>query len=386
MENPYINLKSSFNAHHNSLFEETEIVIKIKKIFPTDRKEWQNESYSILNIEFNSDNENSVLINHLKLIVDDINKRMEEEQKNGRHWQIFYLLKELIQGIEDFTSRSNKTTYFRGQCQDWEVLPGILRDDTTPEYLNNFEGIYKKIANNYPGDISYYEYRNEKDVLQKRAQQLSLLQHYGLRTSLVDITRNPYVALLFMTMGKEVDFSSGTLDCFIIDEEEDSNSNIFMSIPKSIHNKRLDAQEGAFFNYDLLNGISFSDRPHPIECIRLKIDSSKEVSLEHLESLRDEQEKLKQRLYKTWEPDEDSSIKLEDLIEMLDENINEMKSESDRVNQNTDLGISKVIRSEIKRKLSEYYYFEKNLFPDLDKYIQYIQNEYLTTGLSSLNR
>lgn len=113
---------------------------------------------------------------------------------------------------------------------------------------------------------------------------------------------------------------------------------------------------------------------------------SKKFRLSILKSLRDEQGKLKQRLCKTREPDEDSSIKLEDLIEMLDENINEIKSESDRGNQNNDLGISKVICSDIKRKLSEYYYFEKNLFPDLDKYIQYIQNEYLTTGLSSLNR
>ncbi|EJH6407430.1 hypothetical protein NFY56_001281, partial [Enterococcus faecalis] len=41
------------------------------------------------------------------------------------------------------------------------------------------------------------------------------------------------------------------------------------------------------------------------------------------------------------------------------------------------------IREEIKEKLGEYFYFENSLFPDLDKYISYIQASYINNDENS---
>ncbi|WRN72496.1 FRG domain-containing protein [Staphylococcus aureus] len=39
---------------------------------------------------------------------------------------------------------------------------------------------------------------------------MAYLQHYGLRTTLIDITENPFIALLFLTSNSQV-FNNATL-------------------------------------------------------------------------------------------------------------------------------------------------------------------------------
>lgn len=77
--------------------------------------------------------------------------------------------------------------YFRGQRSNWKVLPGLLRDSTNKEYINHFEQEYKRLAYNYPEELSYLPY--DKNNRLERANYLSILQHYGMQTSLLDITK-----------------------------------------------------------------------------------------------------------------------------------------------------------------------------------------------------
>ncbi|EIT1980254.1 hypothetical protein L1T96_001639, partial [Enterococcus faecalis] len=59
-------------------------------------------------------------------------------------------------------------------------------------------------------------------------------------------------------------------------------------------------------------------------------------------------------------------------LELLKINVNSLKKD-----------ILSTIREEIKEKLGEYFYFENSLFPDLDKYISYIQASYINNDENS---
>ena len=385
MKNPYTNLKRDFSLHNKeSLFNTVEIEIRVKPILSIDDSELQDEPYSILEVIVADQGRDPHFSKNISEFVQQINNCMIEEQRSYRQWKIFYLIKELIQHIEELaTETGNFSTYYRGQKDNWDVQPGILRDGMLSDYLDNFESIYQKISNNYPEDITYYEYTEDTNCLQQRAQQLSLLQHYGLRTSLVDITRNPYIAMLFMIMNVSNGLEHGTLDCFLIDEIKHSKENVFMAIPKSNHNKRLDAQDGAFFNYDMLKSISSGDMS-PINNVRIVINCSKEVALKNINDIRKKTEDGIKELEKDlMDNPEDTFLKT--LKEMFDQTLKNIRKDEKIINT-SDLKIPRTIQIEFKRKLKEYYYEEKNLFPDLDKFIQYIQSEYSNPVTSTLNK
>ncbi|EKZ0400834.1 FRG domain-containing protein, partial [Enterococcus faecalis] len=188
------------------------------------------------------------------------------------------MIKEILQNFVG-TEESNSFNYFRGQASDWPLRPGIFRNDTTHTFIENFENIYKRVAYEYPTEIEYVEY--SLNDINKRAKQLSLLQHYGMRTSLIDVTQNPYIAMLFMVSdGCKNDFNRGTIDLYRIKESIHSSNNIFMPVEKSDHNKRLTAQRGAFFNYDVLYDLRQTEI-EPIDRIILRVSyDSNEIKKE----------------------------------------------------------------------------------------------------------
>ncbi|MGF7440649.1 FRG domain-containing protein, partial [Enterococcus faecalis] len=101
--------------------------------------------------------------------------------------------------------------------------------NTSATFIDEFEKIYKRISIEFPNEIEYTEYETNPDSLKKRAKQLAMLQHYGLRTSLLDLTRNPYIALLFMVSdSSKTDFSSGVIEAYQIDEDKHNQNNIFI--------------------------------------------------------------------------------------------------------------------------------------------------------------
>ena len=120
-------------------------------------------------------------------------------------WQIFYLLKEIISYCE--------CNYYRGQSDNYTLNPGILRKSINEEYLNRFEDEYLELSRTYPNQLSYYK----PQKFLERESALSLLQHYGFKTSLLDITSDPYIAMLFMMSNSINLYKEPTLYLFDVD-------------------------------------------------------------------------------------------------------------------------------------------------------------------------
>ncbi|WP_042655110.1 FRG domain-containing protein, partial [Actinobacillus pleuropneumoniae] len=76
------------------------------------------------------------------------------------------------------------------------------------------------------------------------------ITHYGLKTSLLDITSNPYIAMLFMLSSSFDEYREPTLFLFKIDETLHRDKHLFTEVRKSKLNERIVAQKGAFLNFD----------------------------------------------------------------------------------------------------------------------------------------
>lgn len=346
-------------------------------ISPFKEDESNDLNYKIqsfkINDEKSTDTEGELyhsLKNHCKVINERIVKDLPMK------WKVFYLYKEIFQIL----SKDNKIdnfNYFRGQAKNWPTIPGIFRNNTSEQFINDFEKIYKRISIEFPNEIEHVDYvSSSPDIQSKRARQLAMLQHYGLRTSLLDLTRNPYIALLFMVSdsSKQV-FSSGVIEAYAIDEEQHEKNNIFISVEKEEQNRRLKAQDGAFLYYDKLIDLNLNkinkipriiielcyDTKSPEEEIQAKIRET-EDAIKKLDALPSKNDAIKSYL-RTKLNNEITSLQLE-----LDEN-------QQRFDKSV---IFSLIHDEIKDKLNEYFYFEESLFPDLYKYIEFIQPKYIS--------
>lgn len=76
------------------------------------------------------------------------------------------------------------TRVYRGQTDDWSLIPGIYRGD----YENNEQEILDEIQRLYP--LEFADCQTLFDILIKA-------QHYGIPTRILDVTFNPLVALYF---------------------------------------------------------------------------------------------------------------------------------------------------------------------------------------------
>ena len=102
----------------------------------------------------------------------------------------------VIKNLNDFINASNNiqkqinekeklNIYYRGHCNyTYNLVPSIYRDD----YINNEHKMYRDILIRNPEEFSHTKSTFEK---------LTIMQHYGLPTRLLDVTKNPLVALYF---------------------------------------------------------------------------------------------------------------------------------------------------------------------------------------------
>ena len=258
-------------------------------------------------------------------------------------------------------AKTGSCNYFRGQSHHYDLVPGILRGNVQNSYRKEFESLYLKIANEFPDKVSYFDFRSS-DSIEQREYQLSLLQHYGLKTSLLDITKNPYIAMLFMLSEQFNKYKEPTIYLFNIDEQVHRKKHLFTEVKKSEKNERIIAQQGAFLNFDkIFNNKSFDIEK--ITCIKIVLHFSEDYYTNYL----DEEKKNLSNIEKL--DDSDSKADYEQLLDREKQQI-----------QNSKLNCLKFIKDELTQKLREYYYFEEDLFPDFEKRIQYLSEKYESNG------
>ncbi|MCD8920855.1 FRG domain-containing protein [Staphylococcus gallinarum] len=351
--------------------------IKIKIIvIPNDLSNDQEDSkrfYKIDNIEVDFEkSENEDLNTKIKSICNNL--KVTLKNKSSYSWQIFYFIKELFQLIDSLKEgeKGNNFNYYRGQSSDWDALPGILRPYTNQEYVTNFEQEYKKLAYNYPNELSYLPYTKENRL--ERTNYLSILQHYGMQTSLLDITKNPYIALLFMvSVENKYQLNKPTFFMYEINEDIHHDSHLFVRVIKDVNNKRIEAQKGAFLGYDYLYSLNLTSIKK-INRIILEINVDEEYYKKKLENDLDALSRMEHE-YKN-EVKEDN--KLSEAIEYTRNFINNILKQiscEEKIQEKKDECYEQM-REEILKKLREYHYFENQLYPDLDKQILYVLSRY----------
>ncbi|MBK0029265.1 FRG domain-containing protein [Lactococcus sp. S47] len=326
--------------------------------------------YRINSLSLGCDDKDIITTTEYKDIEDFIKKCNDNLGKKSYpyEWQIFYLYKELFQF---FISDKYNYNFFRGQAHDYSLVPGILREAVQNSYRNDFENLYLKIANEFPDKISYFSLSSREEI-DKREYQLSLLQHFGLKTSLLDITSNPYIAMLFMLSEGSADYKEPTLFLFRIDEKIHKDKHLFTEVKKSKLNERIIAQKGAFLNFDKI----FENRSYDIE----KIPRVKIVLHFDSEGFKSQIEKEKRELLEVQEKTElpITNSRIMAYYEALDDEVKNIDK--------TKVDYLKYIKDELSNKLREYCYFEEDLFPDFEKRIQYLSDKYEAIGLKKISQ
>lgn len=337
-------------------FDEVEIVINYVKNLDAQP---DGRVYKIQSLQIGEYNEQNDYFSELKNFIDLFNNILFGNSYPD-DWQLFYVYKELFQFCIG-KAKKGSCNYFRGQSHHYDLVPGILRGNVQNSYRKEFESLYLKIANEFPDKVSYFDFRLS-DSIEQREYQLSLLQHYGLKTSLLDITKNPYIAMLFMLSEQFNEYKEPTIYLFNIDEQVHRKKHLFTEVKKSKKNERIIAQQGAFLNFDkIFNNKSFDIEK--ITCIKIVLHFSEDYYTNYL----DEEKENLSNIEKL--DDSDSKADYEQLLDREKHQI-----------QNSKLNCLKFIKDELTRKLREYYYFEEDLFPDFEKRIQYLSEKYESNG------
>lgn len=383
--------KDFFNVLH------VDINLKISEI-----KESNEVLYSIDSITCKKLNHYDPKLESYRDSIYLLNERLNNYNFNGKkEWKLFYLYKELIQTFEILYDDTSTTNYYRGQANDWPMKAGLLRNDIIDDLKKEFENIYE--------DMAY-------------------LQHYGLRTTLIDITENPFIALLFLTSNSQV-FNNATLDMYNINPKIHSEQNLFSRVKMISKNKRIIAQKGAFFNFEKLlifqNEQNVNrDKINKIPLVRLKLNFSydykeklkrelnqtqsafQKLKITREEKLKNHKSRIKEDLKRIRnltmktehdmdsEKSNDYKEKLEYLIKRIlkDESVIKIDKEMEDLKKKKlyldarlkkeEILTSEYLRPEIckelREKLKQYHYVESELFPDVYRHIGYIQSNFLS--------
>lgn len=354
------------------------LTITIPLVGRIDNGDNPSKKYKISKLKYSStDNSDFDNIRHY---IDTINIDLLSKDNTGYKsadkgtgWSIFFLIKELIQFLSNDSLHFN---YYRGQRNGkWKTLPSAFRNienDFGVEYYLDFENIYKEIYIKYPEKISYHKFPETSQIadynnsIRERGQQLSLLQHYELYTPLLDITSNPYIALLFMTNGELIEPQLEFYDV--------SETPLFMEPIKSQLNNRIFAQKGAFLNYEMLLSKNKeketilsklkNDSSLKIPRVVLKIKFQEEETLNYYNKVRSESELIKERI---------NTVKDKNIRKLLDSYLPTLLNNLPNSKEELEPEVKsayKDVQKHLRRKLFEFKYLEDDLFPDFEDFLK----------------
>ncbi len=297
-----------------------------------------------------------------KFIKNDIKSSPKLEYEHGKldtgTCKLFYVYKDLIQGLSGDGLNFN---YFRGQSHDYPLLPGALRYKIDSDYINDFESIYRKLALEFPDTIDYVSL-NPISKIVEREPNLSILQHYGLKTALLDITKNPYIAMLFMLNDKVYDLKNPTLYLFKIDDGVAGKTSLFSEVRKSHTNERIIAQKGAFLNFEKVLDNNIKEKIPYVKLV-LKLDENMYDSIRvkgkiNFAHIKEETTQLINRYNGISEEDSRELFNLVNMSKLF---------KIDAFNS---------LNKDLENKLKEYCYTKEDMFPDFESRIRYISNKY----------
>ncbi|WP_196792459.1 FRG domain-containing protein [Fenollaria timonensis] len=356
--------KNLLNYKEDLFFERN--TIEIGYIGNTLAKTDDKRKYLLTHVNVLASNSDEIK-SSLRSIVEKCDFDIKNKsQANG--WQLFYLYKELLQR---FTSNEFGFNYFRGQSVNKPLLPGIMRDEVDKSYINNFERIYRKLSYEFPEKINYTEF-NGDDCITSRERDLSLLQHYGLKTALLDITRNPYIAMLFMIKENIREYIEPTLYLFNINEQLEKDETLFTEVRKNQTNERILAQKGAFLNYEktLLKNKNYKKIPYIKIVLRFDDTVYKEVLNKEIDAYTELKKYIKDQGHR-------------DLEKFLENDLTELNKQLDSI-EKYKVNALKDILEDLENKLNEYCYTKEEMFPDFENRIRYLSNKYNKSGEDAL--
>lgn len=124
--------------------------------------------------------------------VNYLNKNTEINTKKNK---FLYFINKIdliiIESLEDFInqhkilSANTDNLFYRGHSNiDWKLIPSIYRN----KWIDSEDKMFRETLIRNPE-----EFQNTKSSFEK----LTIMQHYGLPTRLLDITKNPFVSLFF---------------------------------------------------------------------------------------------------------------------------------------------------------------------------------------------
>lgn len=330
-----------------------------------------NRNYNITSVKLveSNDEENKAKIEELVKRCNNLITR----EKNISHWQVFYLYKELLQTL---TGDELNFNYFRGQSDKNDLLPGALRYSKNSDYIRDFEGLYLRLSYEFP-DIINYVSMSESNIAERETN-LSVLQHYGLKTALLDITKNPYIAMLFMLRENIDEYRSPTLYLFKINDQEFDNPTLFSEVRKSHTNERIIAQKGAFLNFEKVQKNELL-KAIPYVKIILEFDEFKYRNA----LLFDDNATIIQKynLIKNNKIGSHEDIdKIKESKDYYEKNINKVIELFDSI-ETTKKDCLEYINNELMQKLKEYYYLKEDMFPDFENRIRYLSNKYINDDI-----
>lgn len=334
-----------------------------------------NRNYNITSVKLaeSNDEENKVKIEELVKRCNNLITR----EKRISHWQVFYLYKELLQTL---TGDELNFNYFRGQSDKNDLLPGALRYSKNSDYIRDFEGLYLRLSYEFP-DIINYVSMSESNIAERESN-LSVLQHYGLKTALLDITKNPYIAMLFMLRENIDKYRRPTLYLFKINDQEFDSPTLFSEVRKSHTNERIIAQKGAFLNFEKVQKNKLL-KAIPYVKIILEFDEVK-----YQEALYFERGVNLMRKYNLIESNGMGSVEdlnnIKESKDYYEKNINKILELFDSV-ETTKEDCLEYINNELTQKLKEYYYLKEDMFPDFENRIRYLSNKYINDDIQNID-